>query len=616
MPKLSRRRMKEQLDAARNRREIVAAQLSRREMIKMGLLTTSGILVAKRGLSARALNSAGEPLGQCPSPQTTPFVEPLPTIANGGMVRKQPKGSLLTPAPTVAPNTAINPATGLPYEGRTRSHQLLGNPSFDPRNDPNRLYEVRQQAANVSIHPNLPVQPLWGFDGRVPGPIYVAHYGQPILVRNYNDLPDNNGGYGINKVSTHLHNGHTPSESDGFPCDWFRKGQFYDQHYPNVLAGFSSTHQPNGDPNEAMSTLWYHDHKVEFTAQNSYKGLAGFYLLFNDKDTGNETTGFRLPSFPDFDIPIMLNDKVVDPCTGLIFFDLFNDDGILGDKFLVNGKIQPFFNVQPRRYRFRILDGGPSRFYQLFLTNLASPSTVNQFWQISNDGNLLPKPIKVSSLKLGVAERADIVIDFRPLAGKTVYLENRLIQQDGRGPMGEQLTAPGQGNHLLKFVVGSGTVTDNSVNFETTNVTFYPLPPRPTPRITRTFRFDRTNGMWAINNKLMDSECQDLRLTVQKNSAERWILQNNSGGWQHPVHIHFEEFQIVRRNNTLIPSTSVEHARKDVVRLRDNEEIEIIMRFRDFVGRYPMHCHNTIHEDHAMMLRWDIANTGDNNTNP
>ncbi|HZI17941.1 MAG TPA: multicopper oxidase domain-containing protein [Pyrinomonadaceae bacterium] len=616
MSKVSRRRRKEQLDAAHNRREIVAAGLSRREMMKMGLLTASGVLVAKRGLSARALDSAGQPTGQCPSPQTTPFVEPLPTIANGGMVRKQPKGSLLSPAPTVAPNTAINPATGLPFEGRTRSHQLLGNPNFDPRNDPNRLYEVRQQAANISIHPNLPLQPLWGFDGRVPGPIYVAHYGQPILVRNYNDLPDNNGGYGINKVSTHLHNGHTPSESDGFPCDWFRKGQFYDHHYPNVLAGFSSTHQPGGDPNEAMSTLWYHDHKVEFTAQNSYKGLAGFYLLFNDKDTGNETTGFRLPSFPDFDIPLMLNDKVIDPCTGLLFFDLFNDDGILGDKFLVNGKIQPFFNVQPRRYRFRILDGGPSRFYQLFLTDLASPSTVNQFWQISNDGNLLPKPIKVSSLKLGVAERSDIVIDFRPLAGKTVYLENRLIQQDGRGPMGEQLKSAGQGNLLLKFVVGSGTVPDNSVNFETTNVTFYPLPPRPTPRITRTFRFDRTNGMWAINNKLMDSECQDLRLTVQKNSAERWILQNNSGGWQHPVHIHFEEFQIVRRNNTLIPTTSVEHARKDVVRLRENEEIEIIMRFRDFVGRYPMHCHNTIHEDHAMMLRWDIANTGDNNTNP
>jgi len=614
MSKVSRRRRKEQLDAAHNRREIVAAGLSRREMMKMGLLTASGVLVAKRGLSARALDSAGQPTGQCPSPQTTPFVEPLPTIANGGMVRKQPKGSLLSPAPTVAPNTAINPATGLPFEGRTRSHQLLGNPNFDPRNDPNRLYEVRQQAANISIHPNLPLQPLWGFDGRVPGPIYVAHYGQPILVRNYNDLPDNNGGYGINKVSTHLHNGHTPSESDGFPCDWFRKGQFYDHHYPN--AGFSSTHQPGGDPNEAMSTLWYHDHKVEFTAQNSYKGLAGFYLLFNDKDTGNETTGFRLPSFPDFDIPLMLNDKVIDPCTGLLFFDLFNDDGILGDKFLVNGKIQPFFNVQPRRYRFRILDGGPSRFYQLFLTDLASPSTVNQFWQISNDGNLLPKPIKVSSLKLGVAERSDIVIDFRPLAGKTVYLENRLIQQDGRGPMGEQLKSAGQGNLLLKFVVGSGTVPDNSVNFETTNVTFYPLPPRPTPRITRTFRFDRTNGMWAINNKLMDSECQDLRLTVQKNSAERWILQNNSGGWQHPVHIHFEEFQIVRRNNTLIPTTSVEHARKDVVRLRENEEIEIIMRFRDFVGRYPMHCHNTIHEDHAMMLRWDIANTGDNNTNP
>ena len=138
-----------------------------------------------------------------------------------------------------------------------------------------KFYEVEQRLANIVTHPALPVQPLWGFDGLVPGPLYVERYGQPILVRNRNNLPANNGGFGKNLVTTHLHNGHTPAESDGNPCDFFRPGQFYDQHYPNVLAGVNSTHQDTGgDIQESMSTLWYHDHMHDFTSQNVYKGLA------------------------------------------------------------------------------------------------------------------------------------------------------------------------------------------------------------------------------------------------------------------------------------------------------------------------------------------------------
>ena len=115
----------------------------------------------------------------------------------------------------------------------------------------------------------LPPQPIWGFDGISPGPTYVAQYNTPILVRNVNNLPANNGGFGKNSVSTHLHNSHTPSESDGFPCDFFEATHFYDQYYPNKYAGFNSTHRPNGDINEAMSTLWYHDHRVDFTSQST-----------------------------------------------------------------------------------------------------------------------------------------------------------------------------------------------------------------------------------------------------------------------------------------------------------------------------------------------------------
>jgi FtsP/CotA-like multicopper oxidase with cupredoxin domain len=601
--KRNRRREKEILDAAKNRREIIAARLSRRDLMKMGLLTSAGYLIPKRGLSARAQYSRDGSSRGCfggfntpPSPPTTPFVEPMPI-----MPIHQPVTQFSGPPPTVNPNTAINPATGLPFEGRTRPHQALSQ--FPAQ----KLYEVHQREALVSVHPEFPTQRLWSFNGSVPGPTYVARYGEPILVRNYNDLPPNNGGFGIQSVSTHLHNGHTPSESDGFPCDFFAVGQYYDQHYPNVLAGFSSTNPPNGDIREALSTLWYHDHRVDFTAQNVYKGLAGFYLLFNEFDTGNEATGFRLPQFPDFDIPMIFNDKNFDPVTKLLAFDLANRDGILGDKFLVNGKIQPFFQVKRRRYRFRWLNGGPSRFYQFFLTNPNNLSQVNRFWVISNDGNLLPNPVQVSSLRIAVAERMDVIVDFSAFpAGTILRLENRLEQCDGAGPTDNILSA-GQGDQVLEFRVVSDSVTDGSVN-PATNPHFYDVPPRTTVNKCRQFKFDRRNGQWVINDKFFD--CNEVRFRVKRNTAEQWNLEGGFD-WQHPVHIHFEEFQIISRNRNT--PTAIERGRKDVVRLGENDDVELFFRFRDFVGRYPMHCHNTIHEDHAMMLRFDIDDTGNSN---
>src|SRR5262249_5403793 len=155
-------------------------------------------------------------------------------------------------------------------------------------------------------------------------------------------------------------------------------------------------------------------------------------IAFNDFDTGDENTGFHLPSFPNFDIPMILADRNFDPTTGQLTFDTFNTDGILGDTFLVNGVVQPFFNVSKRRYRFRIVNVGPSRFYQFFLTN---PNNFNQnipFYVISSDGNLLPRPIQVTSYRLGVAERVDIIVDFNAIASNfsnpsRIHLENRLV---------------------------------------------------------------------------------------------------------------------------------------------------------------------------------------------
>ena len=611
--KINKRAEKEKQQAAKNRREIVAAGLNRRELLRMGLLTSAGMLVSMNGLSVKARNSAGHLLGGGSgsgsgpsSPPTTPFVQPFTR-----MTVKQP-AAVLNPTPTVIPNTIAG-------EGRTISHQAFNQ--FTPT----RFYEVEQRLANIITHPQLPAQPLWGFDGLVPGPLYVERYGRPVLVRNHNNLPANNGGFGKNFVTTHLHNGHTPSESDGNPCDFFRPGQFYDQHYPNVLAGVNSTHQDvGGDVQESMSTLWYHDHMHDFTSQNVYKGLAGMYLLFNDHDTGDETTGFHLPSFGDgatddsnFDVPMLFSDHLYDSETGIVTFDTFNFDGVLGDRFLVNGKVQPVMHVHPRRYRFRWLDAGPSRFYQFFLTDAASLNQRIKFHQISTDGNLLDHPVEVESVRIGVAERADVVIDFSKYAGKTLYIENRLEQQDGRGPTGNVLAA-GQGNLILKIVVDLPVIADNSVD-PATITRFYGLPDKTAaPRITRTFNFDRSNGLWTINGRSMDPECQEVRARISKNSVEHWVVTNSSGGWQHPAHIHFEEFQFLSVNGAPPASSGlVLNGRKDVIRLEHNMQTKAFFRFRDFVGRYPFHCHNVVHEDHAMMLIWEIVDgPGDNITNP
>jgi FtsP/CotA-like multicopper oxidase with cupredoxin domain len=296
-------------------------------------------------------------------------------------------------------------------------------------------------------------------------------------------------------------------------------------------------------------------------------------------------------------------DKLFD-ARGILIFDDFNFDGLLGNKFTVNGKIQPFFRVQRRRYRFRWLNGGPSRFYEFFLTDPNNPGRVIPFTQISSDGNLLPNSITQQSLRLSVAQRADVIIDFSLFpAGTSLILENRLEQVNGRGPT-DDILAAGQGDQLMRFDIVDAVAPDQSLP---PPYAFYEVP-RPSPAelaaaTVRTWRFERGNGQWQVNGELFDGDV--IRAEVPEGASEIWVLQNNSGGWQHPIHIHLEEFQILSRNGVAPPPN--ERGRKDVARLGFNEEIRLFMRFRDFVGRYPMHCHNTVHEDHAMMIRFDVV---------
>lgn len=566
------------LRARANRQEIIRSGLTRRDLGKLGLLTSAGYLVAKRGLSSRAEAQT------LTSPPTRPFVVPLPIPPT-----KAPIASL-SPAPQADP---------LPGEGRPRPHQAWSR--FPPR----RLYQVHQRQFQHSFHPDLPLNTVWGFDGRLPGPTFRARYGVPMLVRQVNDLPQDHRGFGIPQVSTHLHNGHTPSESDGFPGDFFPKiiggpERFYDHHYPNALPGFSGAFAPNGDRREPLGTAWYHDHRAEFTAQNVYRGLYGFYLHFNDLDTGNETTGFRLPS-GRYDVPMAFADRLFDG-DGQLYYDLFAFDGILGDKITVNGRIQPYFAVNRRRYRFRWLNTGPSRIYEFFLTDPANLSRVIPFTLIANDGNLLPASVTVNSIRIAPGERVDVVVDFSDAPeGTSLLVENRLSQPNPRH--GGTLVAAGAGDAVLRLDIRAAA-TDASL---APPYTFYPSS-RPAQdeidrAVTRTWSFDLRNGQWVVNDRVFDPET--VAATPIEGTSETWIFQNLSGAWHHPIHMHLEEFHILTRNGTAPPP--IERGRKDVVRLRPYETVRAFIRFRDFLGPYPLHCHNIVHEDHGMMVRWDVG---------
>jgi FtsP/CotA-like multicopper oxidase with cupredoxin domain len=337
--------------------------------------------------------------------------------------------------------------------------------------------------------------------------------------------------------------------------------------------------------------------------------MFGCYNLFDDKDTGDETTGLRLPS-GKYDVPIFFNDFVFDQNCQTVF-DLFDLDGILGDRLCANGAIQPFLDVDKRRYRFRFYVPGPSRWYEFALFD---GTNYIPFWQISSDGNLLPQAIQVSSVRVAVAERVDIIVDFSKIKASRLYLVNRLEQVNGRGPTGSVLSP---GTPIIQIKVGA-SAPDHSVDPAAAPLLMRTLPDadfgalvaRAAKAKTRTWRFERGNGGWQVNGNFFDENV--VNAAIPQESEEVWVIQNPGGSWRHPVHIHFEEHRVLSRNGVAVRpnvqnNARVDYARKDVIELNTNEEVRVFMRFRDMKGRYVMHCHNVVHEDHAMMVRWDIV---------
>lgn len=569
-----------------SRNSMVCDSTARRNLLK-GSITAAG-----SGLLAVKLASVPASAADSVSPRTTPFVERLPVYGPKSAVEE-----LLPPPVPVATGEEC---------GREAHQRWAEFPA-------SKFYELNVRQALHSFHRDLPTQPIWGYDGICPGPTFVAKYGEPIIVRIHNNLPQNHVGFGSPEISTHLHNLHNGSESDGFTGDYYSPvkagptmsapGKYKDHLYPNCLAGYDEYYETHGDPREALGTLWYHDHRMDFTGPNVYRGLSGFYLLFDEIDSGNENDSnpraLRLPSgVGKYDIPLVFQDKRFN-AKGMMTFDPFESDGFLGDKMCVNGKIQPFFEVERRKYRFRILDGSLSRFYEFYLIY----GGMNQaFTYIANDGNLLAAPLTMRKIRVAPAERADIVIDFAqyPLGSK-LFLVNKLEQLDGRGPSGK---IQNPGTQILRFDVKANPSVPDASRIP---VSLREQPPIPSqeelgrlPR--RVWEFDRNNGAWSVNGKLFDVH----RISVKPRlgSQEVWVLRGG-GNWSHPIHIHFEEGRILSRNGRLPPLH--ERGRKDVYVIGPGEELRLLMNFRDYTGKYMMHCHNLAHEDHAMMVRWDVV---------
>lgn len=580
-------------------RDIAKAGLSRRELLRMGLAMGGAGAAALQGARNFKPYWAHADSLSFRNPRNTPFVDPLP-------IPPVMRPVSLNPAPTRGTNPALSAVTGFTEASRPdhqRWEEFL----------PVTMYESVEKAVQHDFYPDIdgvPPSTVWTFvepsTGSV-GPLWIkARYGEPVLHRVHNALPSDNGGFGINKTSTHLHNGHQASESDGGPLHFYDAGQFKDYHWANVRAGFASTHPESswngrtvpGDVLETQSFCWFHDHMHDFTAQNTYKGLASFYTLFSDDinlDTDDETTGLRLPS-GEYDIPMIFADKVFDPRTGQLFFDLFNLDGMLGDKDTVNGVIQPYLEVKRRKYRFRLLIGGPSRVYEFFLSNGQS------FLQISTDGNLLPRPLSRRSIRLQVAARVDVIVDFSKTSiGEKIYFQNRLEQNDGRAPTGK-IIAP---TNLVEFRVVEDARDDSRVP-----AALLDLPNRNVPIAKkRSWKFDRSGGAWSVNGRFFDPDV--FSAVIRQNSAEIWSFES-PGGWVHPGHPHMEEFQILDRDGK--PPRVEEVARMDMLGVGDavfgtdnSGKARIFLQFRDWLGNYPMHCHNTVHEDHGMMILFNVV---------
>ena len=498
---------------------------------------------------------------------------------------------------------------------------------------------------------------VWGYNGTFPGPTFEAFSGLPVKVRYANNLTDRVGNplphllpldttlhcgpdqFGnptfcrpFVRTVAHLHGGHVADDSDGNPEAWFsanyaEKGprwsrKIYD--YPN---------------DQEASTLWYHDHAMGVTRLNVYAGLAGFYLLRDPLERSLQDLRY-LPKYP-YEIPMVIQDRAfytdgslaypkdpwldgngnpasLDPITHQPVPSIQPE--FFGDFILVNGLTWPVLDVEPRIYRFRILNGSGSRFYDLKLPMLSGLSKPIMY-QIGSDGGFLNAPAVISHLLLAPGERADLLVDFSQSPGVSLYFTNSAQTPYPSGDVPNPATT---GKVMMIRVVKPLQPTPDTTIPST--LRFAPIPALvPTPNVPERelLLAETTDGIGRIlpllgTNQLGPRMWNDpITETPKLGTTERWMVINSTVD-THPVHLHLVQFQVVNREAfdaaTYIPGqpstlhlsgiretpAANEKGWKDTVKAPPGYVTRIIAKF-DLAGLYVWHCHILEHEDNEMM---------------
>jgi spore coat protein A len=486
------------------------------------------------------------------------------------------------------------------------------------------LFHVRILEFKQQLHSQLPPTRLWGYEGHYPGPTFEAFSGKPIEVRWENQLPLHHifdidphlhgampPAPAVRNVP-HLHGSRSPSASDGLPEKWFTPGSSALYAYPN---------------GQRAATLWYHDHAVGITRLNVYAGLSGFYLLRDDEERNME-----LPT-GDYEIPLLLQDRTLDDAGQLVYSPTHEDGlklppGVWGPEFfgdlpVVNGALYPYFEVEPRPYRLRLLNGSNSRFFNLFF-NLAKrptdiPSLV-QIRQIGTDGGFLSRPVALNKVLLGPAERADLIVDFSGLEGRTVTLSN---DAPAPFPGWGMATAHHEGLYeLMQFRVIRAARSKAKPIGTLPPVAFRKFDENQSVATRDFVLSERLNAQGhslgvRINDKGYDDPVTEI---VKLGSLEKWRFINTTDD-AHPMHLHLVQFQILHRQG-FNPAAFVngklellglprqpaanEAGWKDTAVVNPSDVLTILVRFEGYTGRYVFHCHMLEHEDNDMMRPYEV----------
>lgn len=471
------------------------------------------------------------------------------------------------------------------------------------------FYHISMRETDHKFHKYFPYTTIWGYNGCYPGPTLEVPKDIKVNVNWENNLPKEHifpvdhtlhGTMDTPDVRTvvHLHGANVEADSDGHPEAWFTNGNlFVGQKYTRKVYEYTN--------HQGGATLWYHDHAIGITRLNVYAGLAGFYLI---RDFLEE----RL-NLPDgqYEIPIMIQDKSFNKDGSLFYPDNATppvDNPVpstpsffFGNTIVVNGKVWPYLKVEPRKYRFRILNASNLRAYELKLSN------DEVFHQIGTDLGLLHHPVDIETFVLEPAERMDLIIDFSAYKGQKIILQN--IAQ---GP-----PSPGM-ESIMKFIVEDELKCPDTSTIPEELMPMHKIEPDLAIR-ERTMQLDETTDHYGrvlhlLNHKMWDAPATE---KPKLDTIEIWHLVNNFN-FPHPIHLHLVHFEILGRKEftsedfdkygnykfdltKINPPSKYENGPKDVVRTEPGQVTSIVMHFKEHSGDYVWHCHILEHEDHDMM---------------